>query len=204
MEAAGQKLFIQLGKNYNFSDGWREKLGPPKLLRLIALSDVTSRSNDPFTTRSKSQIKKCCLKIFEGSQFVDFFRSPKKIWRYGGEQLDGCTHWTKGVKNKSHNRLSRSLIWSQRMWYWLPCCAPTFLRFDYLVQSGHLVKWVSPQVGHLILSERFGQTKIDNLATCLEIGIIGVLSFYQNFTFEAQRFWSFRCLFESLCRGINL
>ena len=27
-----------------------------------------------------------------GSQFFDFFKSPLKIWRYGGEQLDACTH----------------------------------------------------------------------------------------------------------------
>ena len=29
-----------------------------------------------------------------GSQFLDIFKSPTKILRYGGEQLDACTDWT--------------------------------------------------------------------------------------------------------------
>ena len=40
-------------------------------------------------------------KKIKGSQFFDFLHSPKNIWRYGGEQLDACTHWPKGVKKKS-------------------------------------------------------------------------------------------------------
>ena len=56
----------------------------------------------------------------------------------------------------------QDLRFGVREWYWLPCCAPTFLQIGYLVQSGHSAKCVSTQVGHLILSERFGQTEIDN------------------------------------------
>ena len=64
-----------------------------------------------------------------------------------------------------------------------PCCAPTFLWFGYLAQSGHSEKWVSTQVGHVIFSNQFGQTKIEDLVICSEIWKIRSterLSFYFN------------------------
>ena len=52
-----------------------------------------------------------------------------------------------------------------------------------LVQSGHSEKWVSNQVGHLVFSKQFSQTKIYDLATCLEIAKIRVLSFFHKASF---------------------
>ena len=40
---------------------------------------------------------------------------------------------------------------------------------------------LSTQVGHLIFSEQFSQTKIDNLVTCSEIGINWSTEFLSNF-----------------------
>ena len=35
-----------------------------------------------------------------GSQFSDFFKCSTKIYRFGRDQLDACTHWLKVVNNK--------------------------------------------------------------------------------------------------------
>ena len=45
-----------------------------------------------------------------------------------------------------------------------------FYKFGNLAESGHSEKWVNTQVCHFFFSDWFGQTKLGDFMTCLDLG----------------------------------